>query len=134
MTVKFIWKPEYDTGNLRIDQQHKQLFELANLLWVSVERDRAEAVATAAVEALTAYAAYHFSDEEEYFARINTPVLEDHRQQHEALAAEIRSLAVEDLVGSEGIGARLEHWVEHRLVPHMMYSDQEAIRAGTAED
>ena len=134
MTVKFIWKPEYETGNPRIDKQHKQLFELANLLWVSVERDRAEAVATAAIEALTAYAAYHFSDEEEFFERIKTPMLEDHRQQHEALAAEIRELAVEDLVGTKGIGARLEHWVEGRLVPHMMHSDQDAIRAGSPED
>lgn len=133
MTVKFIWKPEYDTGNARIDAQHKQLFELANLLWISVERDRIEAVATAAVEALLAYADYHFSDEEEYFARIDTPVLEDHKKQHEDMAEEIRALAVADLIGAKGIGARLEHWVEERLVPHIMYSDQEAIRAGKDE-
>ena len=130
MTVKFAWKPEYETGNARIDSQHKQLFELANLLWVSVERDRIEAVATAAVEALMAYAAYHFSDEEEYFAKIETPVLDDHKRQHEDMTEEIRALAVADLIGSKGIGARLEHWVEERLVPHIMHADQEAIRAG----
>lgn len=134
MTTKFVWKPEYETGNARIDKQHRQLIDLANLLWVSVERDRAEAVATAAIEALTAYAAYHFSDEEEFFERIGTPVLADHRKQHEALTADIKALAVEDLLGTKGIGARLEHWVEERLIPHMMYSDQEALRAGKAEE
>ena len=132
MTDKFIWKPGYETGNARIDGQHRQLLELANLLWVLVERDCAEAVVTAAIEALTAYAAFHFADEERFFAEIGTPLLAEHRAQHEALSAEIKALAVADLIGTRGLGRKLESWVEDRLIPHMMSADQQALRAAQA--
>jgi hemerythrin len=132
MQPRFVWKPEYETGNTRIDEQHQQLIELANLLWLALQQGKAEDVVSRAIDALIAYAKYHFSEEEAFFAQVGTPVLDRHRRDHEQLTADIRAMAIADLTGAKNLGRKLEHWVENQLLPHMMYADQEALNAAAA--
>jgi hemerythrin-like metal-binding protein len=128
MEDKFVWSPDYETGDARIDSQHRQLLYLANLLWTALVEGKSDAVVTRAIDALSAYSREHFTEEERFFERIGTPLLADHRKQHERLAKDVRDMAIADLEGSRHLGVKLEAWVESKLVPHMMEADQAALR------
>jgi hemerythrin-like metal-binding protein len=131
METKFVWSSDYETGNPRIDAQHKQLLELANLLWTALVEGKSDAVVTRAIDALSAYAHHHFTEEEAFFEQIATPLLSEHREQHRRLAKDVRDMAIADLQGSRHLGVKLETWVESKLVPHMMEADQAALRQAT---
>ena len=133
METKFLWSPAYETGNARIDAQHRQLLDLANLLWTALVEGRSDAVVTRAIDALSAYARHHFAEEEAFFERIGTPLLTEHIRQHESLAKDVKEMAIADLEGARHLGAKLEVWVESRLVPHMMEADQAALDRGVRQ-
>ncbi|HYD65497.1 hemerythrin domain-containing protein [Azospirillum sp.] len=128
-SARFAWKPEYEVGDHTIDGQHRQLLVLANLLYDAVKMGKGEAVIGQAFDALGLYTTKHFDDEDRYFAAIGSLLLVEHRHQHEKLAQELAALREEMLGFLDGIPDTLEHWVETRLIPHMVIDDQKAFHA-----
>jgi len=130
--ARFPRKPEYEVGDAHVDGQHRQLVELANLLYEAVVSGRGETVVHPAFEALGVYTRKHFQDEEHFFEEIGSRLLADHRHQHETLTRELGALHDEEMLGFvDGIPDALEHWVETRLIPHMTEDDQKAFHART---
>ncbi len=126
----FEWKVEYEIKDQQIDEQHKQLIELANLLYSAVENREEDAILKKAFEGLFHYTKHHFQDEEQYFQQLNCTILEDHRAEHRQLEDEISALWQDDMLGfREDTLKDLEAWVENRLIPHMTINDQEALKA-----
>ncbi|HYH21621.1 MAG TPA: hemerythrin domain-containing protein [Azospirillum sp.] len=129
-SARFAWKPEYEVGDQTIDGQHRQLLVLANLLFDAVTSGKGEAVIGQAFDALGLYTTKHFEDEDRYFTAIGSLLVTEHRHQHEKLAHELAALREEEMLGFlDGIPDTLEHWVETRLIPHMMIDDQKAFHA-----
>lgn len=130
--ANFAWKPAYETGDALIDGQHKQLMDLANLLHGAIAHGLGENVIFKAFEALLLYTQDHFRDEEEFFEKIQSPLLGKHRAEHHQLAQELQDMWGEEMLGFiDGMPDALERWVENRLIPHMTIADQEAYRAGS---
>lgn len=129
---RFQWKPVYETGHAEVDGQHRQLLTLANLLLEAADKGRDAAVRKEAFEALLLYTHRHFDDEETLLAMLGSPHWARHRQAHRQLAEEVRALGSEAVFGDDERLTGLEHWVETRLVPHMMEDDQEALKAAPA--
>ena len=127
----FEWKDEYLVHNEEIDAQHMQLLELANLLLAAVGSGKDEAILKGAFDALLQYTEKHFQDEEALFEKIGSPMLEEHKRQHEKLSGEVRALWMDEAMGFiDGMGRILEEWVETHLVPHMIEDDQKAASVG----
>lgn len=130
--LRFPWKREYEVGDAHIDGQHRQLVELANLLYDAVVSGHGAAVVHPAFEALGLYTRKHFQDEEHFFEENGSSRLIEHRWQHEILAKELGALHDEEMLGFvDGVPDALERWVETRLVPHMIEDDQKAFHACT---
>lgn len=127
---RYEWKKAYEIGDELIDLQHQQLIFLANLLDDAVQRNRGDIVLNKSFEILLLYTERHFADEEAHFSKLKSSLLEQHSEEHRCLAAELLELRDDDALGfAPDMDAKLEHWVESRLVPHMIESDQEAVRA-----
>ena len=74
------WKPEYSVGIENIDNQHKKMFEILNVLRQAAEaRDDVEADFYT-VRLLRYYAEYHFNSEEQLMAKYNYPGLDKHKK------------------------------------------------------
>ena len=70
----FDWDPALETGHEDIDDQHRQLFALANALQEAMERNDADPdVVEDAVYSLTEYVVQHFADEEALMDACATP-------------------------------------------------------------
>lgn len=127
---QFAWKSDYETGDAGIDGQHRQLLLLANLLFEAMAEGREDAILKQAFDALLLYTHQHFDDEEHYYARIGSTLLDHQREEHRQLTEEVREMWLEDAMGFiDGMGAALEGWVNLRLLPHMMEEDPAALRA-----
>ena len=121
------WKDEYNTGIKMIDDQHRELFGLANELSRSIihntDIDRNFIIAR-----LEIYSMYHFTTEEQYMMRCGYEDLENHKKEHEVFRKKIFSmkehfLENESLEAAVQIHAFIEDWLLH----HTTENDQNFV-------
>lgn len=116
----FVWKPEYSVGDEHLDDQHRGLIDLIDML--DDESRMAEVL-----DRLDRYVDEHFRDEEAMLERAGYPDLQAHKQQHRAfeewLSVSRRAYREPDIssILCESIRAYLKSW----LVNHIMVSDKD---------
>lgn len=137
--MPYHWKPGYSVGDTLIDEQHRQLLELANMVLQARESEGGDRVVGRAFRALSVYTAIHFEAEERLFADIGSPLAAEQKKQHGLLTAELKQIwtasqmnLLDDVLDS------LIRWLETRLIRHMIEDDQKArwghLRAQTVDD
>lgn len=125
--MRYAWKPEYSLEDPRIDAQHRQLLELANLVLDACALGRDERVVWQAFSALHRYTNTHFDEEERMLTEVRSPLLEEHRRQHDALTTELKQLWTASRLNLlQHTLESLSSWLSNRLVPHMMEEDRRA--------
>ena len=130
--ARFGWSEKYVIGNKDIDDQHKVLIELANILSSAVDEGQETAILWDSFDALLLYVRKHFSEEETLFEELGCIQLAAHREEHGQLEDELRLLWNNERHGLiDDAGRQLEQWVEQRLVPHMIEADQDALKSAT---
>lgn len=100
------WRPQLDTGNTRIDNDHKKLFELINAVERALKDKHGAEALTATLDALYDYTNYHFEREEHIMQALKYPQLEGHKRAHDGLKAqliEVRAKIVAEAQAGQGI-------------------------------
>lgn len=96
----FIWKDDYNTGIVEIDNQHKRLFELGGQIFELVNLkdglDHYDEIMTILNE-LREYTIYHFDYEEKYMKSINYNNLKSHKELHDKLIDKISNIENKDI-------------------------------------
>lgn len=105
------------------DDHHKKLIEMINSLYVSMERGEGNNVLLPIVDELVKYTAYHFSAEEETFAKYNYPDAEQHKKQHESFVAKALELADGLKKGSSVLTNEVLDFLQDWVVTHIMKVD-----------
>lgn len=122
------WDEAILTGDRRVDEQHRRIFELTKE-FADVVRDGADRESTAdALYALMRYAATHVSDEEALMERVGYPQLERQRTLHARFLRQTSDLADDFLSGRSVSGQPLlahlvELWQEHICVEDRAVAD-----------
>ncbi|MEE8393985.1 MAG: hemerythrin domain-containing protein [Rhodospirillales bacterium] len=127
--ARYVWDDEYNTGNEKIDDQHRMIFDAANMLFEAVKQSREEAILDQSFDLLMQYTNTHFKDEEEYYKEIHSPLLETQQDEHRVLLDDLREMWREKRHGSADAGTDLDHWMERRLIPHIIKEDTRAQKA-----
>ena len=83
------WNSSYETGLTEMDEQHQNLVQLANQLYIALKKDKSKKEIKDTLKAFTDYAAYHFGNEERYFAEFNFSEESDHKKQHSEFLSKI---------------------------------------------
>ena len=86
------WSKEYSVHNFMIDEQHKKLFELANMADNMIGKQTNPLEIKQVLVALFDYMKTHFRDEEAYMESIQYPGLETHKEHHKEIVAEMTLL------------------------------------------
>ncbi|TVR80755.1 MAG: hypothetical protein EA405_09820 [Rhodospirillales bacterium] len=128
------WTPAMSVGEPRLDRDHRVLIGLINR--VESARDTTVAgggtrhdVLADVLATLIAYTVFHFGREEQVMAACGYPDLDVHRDEHEALTAEVRALAerfaADPLaIPLDDVLAFLRDWLSHHiLLQDMAYRD-----------
>jgi hemerythrin len=82
------WTENLSVGVPRMDDHHKKLVDLINMLFDAMSGDATGAVDTVLGDLLD-YTRYHFAEEEKLLAASNYPDLEEHQGIHRAMVKEV---------------------------------------------
>ncbi len=82
------WTDNLSVGVTRMDDHHKKLIELINLLFDAMSGDATSTVDTVLSDLLD-YTRYHFGEEEKLLAACGYPDLEAHQDIHRGMVKEV---------------------------------------------
>ncbi|MFT4765013.1 MAG: hemerythrin [Oleispira sp.] len=120
-----IWKEEYSVGIQSLDDDHKHLIFLLIQFNTAYDYDTSAEFERQALEQLVDYTRYHFSREEEMMQQADYPDLENHKQQHVKMIAQVEGFV--DQYRREGhdclneVSAFLTDW----LIKHINGTDKQ---------
>ncbi len=122
----FPWSEHFETGIADIDQQHRRLVSLLNQVASAVVEDSTDINLDQLLDELTAYAHYHFEDEEALWARFleGEKVLADHRKYHSGFVEKVGELYQSRQCRQETLHEILS-FLTHWLARHILQNDRE---------
>ncbi|MDR1317034.1 MAG: bacteriohemerythrin [Spirochaetales bacterium] len=84
------WDDSFSVGVPLIDEQHKELVRMTNVLFEGCERGGTGLVSfMQTIQSATNYAKIHFATEEKYMVLVSYPDYEPHKREHESFVAEV---------------------------------------------
>lgn len=125
----FEWQEFFSVGHDGIDDQHKQLFEIANELYEGLKRNEASTrLQDDALDALVAHARRHFADEEALMQAAGYPDFERHKMAHAELLGKVEEFEARKRAGETSVAAELlpflvGEWLSH----HIAFEDQQYV-------
>jgi len=120
--VRLVWQEAYECGEPNIDQQHRELFTLANaaldaLFRIATSRAESEA----AIDRLLAHIAKHFTYEEAALEAHHYDDVARHKAAHAALLARARELKAAVAAGQATFGEFVE-FIADKIVAHHLFT------------
>ncbi|MBI9066829.1 MAG: bacteriohemerythrin [Salinivirgaceae bacterium] len=83
------WTDEYVLGISEMDEQHEQLVNLANSIYISLKNEKTKKEVKDNIKSFVDYASYHFGNEEHYFEQFSFENSESHASKHKEFIKEI---------------------------------------------
>jgi hemerythrin len=118
------WHEEYRVNILRVDNQHRRLFEQGNAILDAIQCNRAIEEVIALFDAMAEYARYHFGEEEGMMGRHNYPELDNHRAMHARLIDQIDGFRFQMFDTEQVDEAEILHFLQDWLVTHILTEDR----------
>lgn len=121
--IKLIWKKEFESGDPRIDEQHKALFQYANqmkdlsLVGTDLEKE------TLLFEKIVQHVQVHFRSEEEILETRGYPDLEAHRKIHAALIKKIEGMRASFGEGKTSASEVFTFLIDVVIAEHLFHED-----------
>lgn len=123
--VTLHWHSAYESGNLTLDEQHKELFLCANELIAFVMSEHPIANLLGQIELLLQKVKLHFSDEEAILTSAGYPATANHAMLHKHLLASAEEL-FQRIKSEPAAITELLHFLIYELIAsHMLKQDRE---------
>ncbi|AZN36631.1 bacteriohemerythrin [Iodobacter ciconiae] len=123
MPVFFEWSDELSVGIQEIDEQHKVLIDLLNVLHDAIRLHHGSEASGHILGRLADYTRSHFMVEESLMRILGYPDYDEHKRCHEDLIKQMNDLQAR-LLGGEAITFELMHFLRNWLINHIMEGDK----------
>ncbi len=117
------WKPEYESGILIIDEQHRGIVAAINSLYYAMQHGMGGVMLSHVVGMVTEYGKIHFRMEEEFHAKCGFPDDKQHRSLHLALIAETAVVGKRSIENHDP--KEFLHFLKDWWVGHICHSDMD---------
>lgn len=121
--MAYVWTSDLGVGHAHIDDEHKQLYQLLNRLYQSVQAGDANAVLGDILTELVSCTLNHFRREEELMQRIHYAGYAEHKGAHDILIREIRALQQRFYGGSITLSPEVFNFLRDWLQNHIKTYD-----------
>lgn len=120
----FLWTDELSVGIQEVDEQHKGLFGLINQLHIAISEDQGQDASREILDQLAERTRTHFLLEESLMRLTHYTGFAGHKEQHETLMEQMRT--VQHKLDNEGasITVDLLHFLNNWLTQHIGSCDQ----------
>ena len=122
--VRLVWKPEYETGDERIDAQHREFFNQGNGLLDAILRYDAKDDLRKRIQRFLAHVEVHFQDEEAWLIARNWPGVTEHARHHRNLAARAADLLVKHEKDQLDAAEFLTFFINELILQHLLIDDR----------
>ena len=123
--VRLVWQEAYECGEPAIDQQHQELFALANASFeASFKAAATPEHFEAAIDKLLAHIVAHFAYEESALSACHYEGLEQHKAAHAALLARTGELRATIAIGQSTIGELVDFIADKVVAQHLFTADR----------
>jgi hemerythrin len=119
----FEWSSEFSVNHHAIDEQHQELIEILNRLFLAVAEREGHKVTLSVLDSLLNYTQTHFAYEENVLREANYSDLEVHVQEHKKLGAELNELVEKYMIEGTQIYFELLRLLRKWLKKHIQGSD-----------
>ena len=121
------WNPSFSVGVALLDEQHKQLISMINLLLLEPEATDRSETASEVLTRMTKYAEVHFATEEGLMAQHGYPELSSHMAEDIAFRNKVTGFWLNKLDRQPSVVADVHYylqdwWTQHILTADMRYS------------
>ncbi len=121
------WDHSLETGDVRVDTQHRQLFSLVNDLHDAVVEQRAQELIEEVLYRMMHYAGTHFRDEEALMAEWDYPDTARHQMLHRQFTKDTKRLSEEFLDGEPIMSMTLSLYLHDWLTSHILGEDMRLV-------
>ena len=118
-----MWSSTLSVEVDEIDDDHRKLVDLFNLLNHAVQDEDDPAYVDAVLEELICCTVWHFSHEERLMVKYGYDAYEPHKAAHEELIASARELQARYRTNGEQLSPEDIEYLEHWLVGHVLGAD-----------
>ncbi|MDD4979301.1 MAG: bacteriohemerythrin [Gallionella sp.] len=121
--VFFAWSEKYSVNIKAIDEQHKELVNILNRLFVAVSKREGDLVIAAILDALINYTQTHFALEERLMSQAKYKDLVPHIAEHKKLLSELDQLCKKHMVEEQPIYFEMLSFLKSWLKEHIQGVD-----------
>ena len=114
------WNDEYSIGIVEIDEQHKKLFELSEILNEATEINEIKDI----LLFLEEYMQFHFNTEESMMRKYNYELIEEHKKLHDDLKEKVIGYIELYFLGNYSFIEELEEVVQEWICEHILEEDR----------
>lgn len=124
MTRYVTWKPAYSVGHATLDEQHRQILDTINDLYIALDKGDDRRTLDRLLKRLVQYTKMHFAFEESVMRECGYPDLKSHQQLHESLRQKTVGLQEHAalVTGHDLLGFLKEWWLTHIQEEDQRYS------------
>lgn len=124
--IRLVWQEAYECGEPSIDREHRELFDLANVLLDASFNSMALPDAfSIALDKLLAHIVRHFASEEAILARRDYAHLDSHKRAHAGLLARAGDLKSAVATGKTTLGDLVDFLANTVVAQHLFKADRE---------
>ena len=120
---KIRWDESFSVGVAQIDEQHKGMINMINLLLAEPEADVRSETVSELLTRMTKYAGEHFETEEGLLAEHGYPELAAHREEHLAFRKKAAGLCFDTMGGRTSVPADVLNYLREWLTQHILTTD-----------
>ena len=114
------WNDEYSIGIVEIDEQHKKLFELSEILNEATEINEIKDI----LLFLEEYMQFHCNTEESMIRKYNYELIEEHKKLHDDLKEKVTGYIELYFLGNYSFIEELEEVVQEWIYEHILEEDR----------
>ena len=118
-----VWDHVLSVGNDEIDEDHRRLVDLFNLLNHSVAEGESPEYLAAVLEELINCTAWHFSHEERLMLKYDYRDIEEHKAEHQELIKSAKELQQKILQAGKLVAEQDLEYIERWLTAHILTDD-----------
>lgn len=122
--IRLIWKPEYETGYARIDEQHKEFFRQGNGLLDAILRQDSPELLRRRIEAFLAIVEIHFRAEEDWLIEQNWQDSAAHADHHKELSERAAELLAKHDQNPLDADDFLHFFINELILQHLLIDDR----------
>ncbi len=124
LIIKLEWCSEFSVGVDELDQEHRQILSVINLIQANLEEGVKSPFVSECLTLLTRYAKEHFAHEEELMRQCGYPGIEAHIEIHRSYRKKVVELCQRTTSRDEAVPLELLSYVTSWWNSHILSEDK----------